>query len=105
MAKSKYVREPAILKQIQDLRRKGFLWKEVSQIIGLPMHQCLAYRPVLGFIPVHSNAAVRRAPKPAKKPPEPPIVVFKAQPIPRGVSTLPPLPSLLLPLIVINYNK
>lgn len=102
MAREKSEINPKMLKKIQALKGDGESWDEIAKIVGLSRHHCRAYAPFLGFSPPHPNKVARA--KAVKKVLEQPVVV-QAHPVPRGVPTLPPLPSLSLPPIIIDYNK
>jgi len=80
---------PADYQCIREQKDAGFTWKQIGSQFGLTERQVKERASRLGI----------RATKVSFRPTQPKVAQrILAQPIPRGVATLPPLPSLLMPL-------
>lgn len=75
--------------QVENLKKQGCSWNQISASL------CISYNQVLN---IASRIGIRQTKLVKAK-------VVAPQPIPRGVPTLPPLPSLLLPMPVLREDE
>lgn len=90
---------PEQVSQAFDLKTQGRTWKDIREIMGLTDFQVKSM-PKLFPSKVEHPTAVRNHRK--KVPGE--RVIVAGHPLPPGATTLPPLPSLLEPVYIIQ-NK
>jgi hypothetical protein len=74
---------------VEQHKKNGLTWNEIAATL------CISYNQVLN---IASRIGIRQSAKPVKT-----KAIPAPQPIPRGVPTLPPLPSLQEPLATIKF--